>query len=379
MFKFLLVAVLTPFAAFAQSEQPVYSECNYINCDCANLDWGLLTPEFRAECRATERSIKQQCSDGIPLEKLSCNTIAYGPKAFPLEGSNKPTPEENADKQIDDLCKRLRGEMEDDDDSRENPYTRAIHALQPVQKDFPGMGLVLRAAELRAQSASTLESLQSADFYLKASQDYDPNFAASAATELLSAAEYSDKGSLADPAAQLVLNRMVERMVNLGLAKQDLSGNSSEVLEYLEILQKLHKAGYSAAQLAEMKENQTKQFVESVVDLFPEMTNPVLNGPVAIVFSDQLHWTQDLYRDSTNALELVANAIETGKFDSAAYQRIADHIQVLSLQGPWGKKTALGALKKWSEQIPFLGKLVKVFIEDPETAKGQLPDFCKDR
>lgn len=376
--KFLLLATFVSF--WAIDSRAEYSECNYINCDCSNLEFGLLTREYRRECRATEAEIKKQCSEGVPLAKLSCNIVAYGPDAFPVEGKSTPSPEENADKKIKELCKRLRDEIDEEEESASNPYRKIIRDLKGVSRDVPGMDMVLSVGDMRAQSVESLQLTRNAEFYLTSSNSVDPYFMALAANSILdSARQANQSGSLADPEAQLEFNRKIEQLINLGMAKEHLLGeNENENLEYLEFLQKLHKAGYTAAQLAEMKENDGKKFVEAVVDLFPEMQNPVLNGPMAIALSDQLQWTRDLYKDSTSALDLIAKAIETGHFDDRAYQKISDHLEVLSLQGPWGKETALGALKKWGEQIPLLGKLIKVFVEDPEKAHGQLPDFCRE-
>jgi hypothetical protein len=72
-----------------------------------------------------------------------------------------------------------------------------------------------------------------------------------------------------------------------------------------------------------------------------------------------------MFEESTNGLNLVAKAIETGKFDDQAYQKVANHLQSLAANGPWGASTARDSIKKWAEGVPLLGNLVKALFDDP--------------
>lgn len=58
-------------------------DCQEIDCDCDNVEFGLLTPEFREECRATERALIEQCFALGRIEG-TCHATASGPQATPF-------------------------------------------------------------------------------------------------------------------------------------------------------------------------------------------------------------------------------------------------------------------------------------------------------
>ena len=58
------------------------ANCGRIDCDCHNLDFGLLTGPFREECRNHEAGLKQQCEATGRIEG-SCHPTASGPNPWP--------------------------------------------------------------------------------------------------------------------------------------------------------------------------------------------------------------------------------------------------------------------------------------------------------
>lgn len=56
--------------------------CGPINCDCDNLEFGLLTGEYRRECRAAEAALKAQCAQTKRIEG-TCHPTASGPNPYP--------------------------------------------------------------------------------------------------------------------------------------------------------------------------------------------------------------------------------------------------------------------------------------------------------
>lgn len=56
--------------------------CRAINCDCQNLDFGILTGPYRQECRAAEQTLIQRCQTAGQVEGR-CHPTASGPNAHP--------------------------------------------------------------------------------------------------------------------------------------------------------------------------------------------------------------------------------------------------------------------------------------------------------
>ena len=61
---------------------PLPAQCQPINCDCDSIDWGILTTEYRKECKAEEIALKRQCRDTKAVAG-TCHPTASGPAAFP--------------------------------------------------------------------------------------------------------------------------------------------------------------------------------------------------------------------------------------------------------------------------------------------------------
>jgi hypothetical protein len=55
-------------------------QCQAINCDCDNLDWGILTSAYQEECRNAEAGIIRQCR--IDKTQGACHPTASGPGAY---------------------------------------------------------------------------------------------------------------------------------------------------------------------------------------------------------------------------------------------------------------------------------------------------------
>jgi hypothetical protein len=72
----------TPTAAGSGASGLVIDDCRLINCDCANVEAGLLTNSYRRQCLATESELKKMC-EGTHTLKTRCHSTASGPNPFP--------------------------------------------------------------------------------------------------------------------------------------------------------------------------------------------------------------------------------------------------------------------------------------------------------
>jgi hypothetical protein len=114
------------------------------------------------------------------------------------------------------------------------------------------------------------------------------------------------------------------------------------------------KVARDAPNLKDMDEKAKKEFLDNIVSIMPPAAGPAITGPAFGVFRDEVVWSSEMYGESTKALDLVADAIETGKFDMGAYNKIRDRLQQLA-KGPWGGDTAKDFFKKLCKSIPIAG------------------------
>lgn len=130
----------------------------------------------------------------------------------------------------------------------------------------------------------------------------------------------------------------------------------------------LAKAARESANLRKMDRKAKKAYLDNLVSILPPAGGPAINGPAFVVFRDTLVWNSEMFDESTKAMDLVTEAIETGQFDSNAYAKIEQRLKDLS-KGPWGSDTASDFFENLCKKIPIAGawcgdafKLVKDLI-----------------
>jgi len=114
------------------------------------------------------------------------------------------------------------------------------------------------------------------------------------------------------------------------------------------------KVARDAENFAEMDQAQTREFIGNMVAIMPPGATKAIDGLPMQAFTYELAWEKDMYGESAKALNLVADAIETGELDQEAYGKIHDRLTELS-KGPWGKEFAKDALKSLCKSIPVVG------------------------
>ena len=126
------------------------------------------------------------------------------------------------------------------------------------------------------------------------------------------------------------------------------------VTDMLGKLANMAKVARGSSDLAKMTADETKEYIDSMVGALPAGGGVAISGPAFIAFRDSLAWNNEMFGQSTQALDLVANAIETGQFDHEAYNKISNRLNELS-KGPWGSDTAKDMLKSLCKSIPVAG------------------------
>lgn len=134
-----------------------------------------------------------------------------------------------------------------------------------------------------------------------------------------------------------------------------IEGLGSTVTDTLGKLAKFAELARSNPDVATMDEAAAKEFVDTVTSIMTMGGGITISAPVTIVVRDTLVWNQQMFGESAKALDLVADAMETGQLDQEAYGKISDRLNDLS-RGPWGSETAKDVLKSICESMPFVGK-----------------------
>ena len=136
-------------------------------------------------------------------------------------------------------------------------------------------------------------------------------------------------------------------------ASGDIVGGAA-ITDALGKLANFAKVARGAPDVAGMTAKETKAYLDSVVGSLPAGGGVAISGPMYIAFRDSLAWNNEMFGQSAQALDLVANAIETGQFDHEAYNKIHDRLNELS-KGPWGSDTAKDILKSLCKSLPVAG------------------------
>jgi hypothetical protein len=246
----------------------------------------------------------------------------------------------------------------------------ALREIEAIAKAYPDAPDARLTAALISQKA-TMEAgpgvmLDALGELTASGQITDTETLANIAGPLLGAvAEMQENGTLL-PSAAIQLDDAIQKLdaatAKAGLpsvadAISKVSGDEKLGAALTGALGKIATAAKLARQapnLAELDEKAKKEFIDNLVSILPPGAGPPITGPAFTVFRDQLVWNSEMFGESTKALNLVADAIETGQFDHAAYNKIRDRLQELS-KGPWGSDTAKDFLKKLCKSVPIAG------------------------
>ncbi len=106
--------------------------------------------------------------------------------------------------------------------------------------------------------------------------------------------------------------------------------------------------------LAALDRKATKEWIDDVVSIGPPIPAFAVNQAGYMMYRDLVAWDNEMFGESTKALNLVADAIETGHFDQDAYNKIHDRLEELK-KGPWDSDTAKDILKSLCKSIPIAG------------------------
>lgn len=262
---------------------------------------------------------------------------------------------------------------------------REIEQVAAAHPDAPQAQLMARLlAEKATQEAGPAKMLDALGELAASGQITDTETLGSIAVPLLeSIAEMRDNGTLL-PEAAIQLDNAIKKIddaaAKAGLPKLSEAidqatgdtGMAGRLTDTLGKVAALAKAARESADLAKMNEDAKKAYIDNLVSILPPGGGPAINGPAFVVFRDTLVWNSEMFGESSKALDLVSEAIETGQFNHEAYAGIEKRLNELS-KGPWNSGTASDFFENLCKKIPVAGawcgdvfKLAKKLFEEAD-------------
>ncbi len=267
------------------------------------------------------------------------------------------------------LLDRLESGLSEAGDDAPRAY-QALESAGLFDSDDPAMSLVLAVVESQLASGVQLAYLDEGLRW--AGTATSPADAREAALYFVDVATYDPLITPHTRRELYALGEALDRLTAAGLSMSELQGNTSPAgLRLIEDAIKLFKAGLSTEELAESETPERNRIIRDFIDLIPPQIAPALNGPAGAAFADLLDWDGKMWDAATDGIELVADAIGSGELDRDRYASIAGALEDLAGQGPWGGDTAREFLKKWAENLPGVGKLIKAVWPEP------VPEECR--
>ncbi|MGE4233178.1 MAG: hypothetical protein AB7F43_07605 [Bacteriovoracia bacterium] len=320
------------------------NDCVLIDCDCDGIEAGLLTGPWRQECFNVETSIRNKCYENNSIAGLYCSSM-YGDLAWPL-------PEKRLDpnERVPAWTQRMQGKNWIE---QAHYYNKIRPQVLKMAEQMPELLLMDRAASgylinglARKQQIDSLYHLRD-------------GFYADAIIESMDVVSSLDQVGSENPAALYDVAKWTERLGAFGIGTADLIGEDPSKAKLLEKAAKWARAALTYDELRTKGEINAAQFVEDTFKILPGSTGSVLDSPVGKFFRDLMNWDQKMWSNTTEGLNLVADAIETGNLNQEKYSRVANEINRLGNEGPWTWESGRDFLKKTAEGIPVVGKFLK--------------------
>jgi hypothetical protein len=246
----------------------------------------------------------------------------------------------------------------------------AYDALRPHLLDLadlvPGLDFYVVLADVEMASAESAEALKLAVARIEnlAEQGAGSAEAAAVATQLVEALVASEDTAVKLPSSLEALGKELDQLDALGV-KVDVPGAT-----ILKDAIKLAKLALSAAELENRDAEALVEFTGNVADYLPPHLVPALGGHALEAFKEKLVWDEKMYEASTEGLNIVSEAIETGQFDSERYEKLAAEIEALANAGPWDGDNASQFLKEFIAEVPLIGPLVNALWSAAEESES---------
>lgn len=125
----------------------------------------------------------------------------------------------------------------------------------------------------------------------------------------------------------------------------------SAMTNFLSRISSVAKLARDAPNLAEFDEKMTKEFIANSLKIMSRASAVAVNPVGVSMFSSQVVWSSQMYGEATKAMNLIADAMETGEVNPKEFNKVVQTIEVLA-SGPWNSDTAKDILKSLCKTIP---------------------------
>jgi hypothetical protein len=141
----------------------------------------------------------------------------------------------------------------------------------------------------------------------------------------------------------------VDTLAGAGGAVAKLIDSEPVILSTVKQAVKATKLGADAAELV----SQGRVAAACLVPDALSAASPVLPGlhPLQPLLKSELAYAQELWRNSTSGLDVVGNAIATGKLDHRKFQAVARQLRATAAKGPFSRDTAIEFAASLAEPI----------------------------
>lgn len=246
----------------------------------------------------------------------------------------------------------------------------AYDALRPHLVDLadlePGLELYVFLADVEMASAQSAEALRQAIARIEslAEQGAGGEQAAEIAAQIVVALSASEETAVKLPSALDALGKELGQLDDLNI-EVNVPGTAI-VKEAI----KLAKLALSAGELEKKDAEAITEFTANAAEYIPSHLVPAIGGHAFEAFKEKLVWDEKMYQASTEGLDIVSDAIETGQFDSARYEKVVAEIEALAKAGPWDGDNASEFLKEFMAEVPLIGPLVQALWSALEESGG---------
>ena len=261
-------------------------------------------------------------------------------------------------------------------DGRRLAFAPAREALEASAKTVPGAALTLHIGNTQLSSQAAMAELTAALAGLGGATDAG-GLRQRAVDILAAVAELNAPGSTGvppTPSAAHAVSEAIERYdevaaalgapslreIIVGALPEEIGEHLNTVLDQIEQINEVYE---NLEDVAAGDTDAIDDFVGGVMGLLPPSLSPAFSGPAAIAFGDLMEWNGEMYDAAADGLNVVADAIETGRVDQDRLNQITDRLNNLS-RGPWGGDTARDFFRSWCDLLPALNDLCEQLVDE---------------
>jgi hypothetical protein len=241
-------------------------------------------------------------------------------------------------------------------------FSGMLPDLRAAEATTPGLALGNLAGEMSADGmTAVLDEAKALDDLQAASESGNPRKASITVLPEVMRPMFDLARSGPDSALGLyALGLAVSEAEGEGLTEADILGprpDPADLVTFTKAM-KAEEANPVAASLQRTSLKNAETFLIQVSGFVPKGLAPGLSSPTGVFFKDLINWDDDMWSSSTDALSLVSDAIQTGKLNLAAFDKISRHLEALGRQGPWSKQSGIDFLRRLTAGVPRVGRFL---------------------